>query len=268
MPPPPTLPQHGPSVPGYPTDADKARAAAFTLKMQEAKNRRNSDGHAGNMLASGSGGNGYSPSTILSTANLTGLRNVVNGKTELFVVYLTYEDRVQTKVPHELGGIKSRQGSRKNAPEMQSVMIRQSAFTSTYCHDSSSKLVFPTSVETSSAVIFQIARLEIDESGSISDLEWSEQVFHGTLQDQPMTKGLMKKVYKLTMPTLDRGSRWVAKHFFNVGHSIEDVDIQENMTQLYEEVVTQKKGEYFLDKFYECAEETDISISMHIVPIY
>ncbi len=59
-------------------------------------------------------------------------------------------------------------------------------------------MVFPTSVETSSAVIFQIARLEIDESGSISDLEWSEQVFHGTLQDKPMTKGLMKKVYEVS----------------------------------------------------------------------
>ncbi|KAK0241003.1 hypothetical protein EDD85DRAFT_992329 [Armillaria nabsnona] len=170
----------------------------------------------GNMLASRSGGNGYSPSTILSTTNLTGLRNVVNGKTELFVVYLMvnngkkasvsrlgpisdshhpdclvpdflenswlpkynaiwmsslpepllqtevklcwkgnkiiegnthlgtlhelyayhkycthfsnslqYEDHVQTKVPHELGGTKSRQESCKNAPEMQSAMIPQ-----------------------------------------------------------------------------------------------------------------------------------------------
>lgn len=98
MPPPPTPPQHGPSVPGYPTDADKARAAAFTLKMQEAKNRRNNDGHAGNMLTSGSSGNGYSPSTILSTANLTGLRNVVNGKTELFVVYLTVNNGKKVSV--------------------------------------------------------------------------------------------------------------------------------------------------------------------------
>ncbi len=67
------------------------------------------------------------------------------------------------------------------------------------------------------------------------------------------------------MPTSDRGSRWVAKHFFNVGHGIEDVDIQENMTELYEEVVTQKKGQYFLDRFYERAEETDISISMRML---
>ncbi|KAK0471063.1 kinase-like domain-containing protein [Armillaria novae-zelandiae] len=362
--PPPTPPQHGPSVPGYPTDADKARAAAFTLKMQEAKNRWNSDGHAGNMQGSGSGsgGNGYSPSTILNTANLTGLRNVVNGKTELFIVYLTvnngkkvsvsrlgptsdshhpdclvpdlleifwlpkynaiwmtslpepllqsevelrwkgnkliegnthlgtlrelyayhkallnadqyiprsasakkqvlpsihlellinisaYQDHVHIKVPHELGSVKSRQVALgKNAPESQSVMIQQSK---------------SSSAKTSSQVLLQIACLKINDSGSISKLSWPNQIFHGILMNNPMAKGLMKKVYELTMLTSDNGSRWVAKHFFNVGSGIEAIEIEENMVQLYEEVVAQKKGQYFLDRFYERAEETDVSISM------
>ncbi|KAK0484162.1 hypothetical protein EDD18DRAFT_1467534 [Armillaria luteobubalina] len=382
MPPPPTPPQHGPPVPGYPTDADKACAAAFTLKMQEAKNRRDGDGHTGNMQGSGSGGNGYSPSTILNTANLTGLRNVVNGKTELFIVYLTvnngkkvsvsrlgptsdshhpdclvpdlleifwlpkynaiwmtslpepllqaevelrwkgnkliegnthlgtlrelyayhkalpnadqyiprstgskkqvlpsihlelliniaaYQDRVDVRVPYELGGAKSRQAaSNKNAAESQSVTIQQPAFTSSYRRDSSSRLAFSTTaqrslVESSSQVTLQVARLKIDGSGSVSKLTWLEQICPGTLMDTPMAKGLMKKVYELTMPTSDKGSRWVAKRFFNVGLGIEAVEIEENMAQLYEEVVAQKKGQYFLDQFYKHAEERDVSISM------
>ncbi|KAJ7113474.1 kinase-like domain-containing protein [Mycena epipterygia] len=61
------------------------------------------------------------------------------------------------------------------------------------------------------------------------------------------------------------GKPHVAKRFFEVGNGLDCVSSDENATQLENEIIRLKQGQWFLDQFYARAEETDTEVSNNFV---
>jgi hypothetical protein len=57
------------------------------------------------------------------------------------------------------------------------------------------------------------------------------------------------------------GKAYVAKRFIEIGNGRDVVSIDENTTQLINEMTHLAEGRYFLTKFYERAEETGTQVS-------
>jgi hypothetical protein len=57
------------------------------------------------------------------------------------------------------------------------------------------------------------------------------------------------------------GKLYVAKRFFEIGNGRDMVSMEENSTQLANEMARLVKGQWFLDKFYERVEETGTQVS-------
>jgi hypothetical protein len=63
------------------------------------------------------------------------------------------------------------------------------------------------------------------------------------------------------LQTMADGKQYVAKRFFNVGHGPDKVTMTENADQLWNELYQLKQGSWFLDEFFEQAEQTGIEVS-------
>lgn len=57
------------------------------------------------------------------------------------------------------------------------------------------------------------------------------------------------------------GMPYVAKRFFEIGNGRDIVSVDENGTQLANEMIRLAKGQWFLDRFYERVEETGMQAS-------
>ena len=57
------------------------------------------------------------------------------------------------------------------------------------------------------------------------------------------------------------GKQYVAKCFFKVGHGQDKVSMSENAVQLQNELRRLKQGSWFLDEFFERAEQTTTEVS-------
>jgi hypothetical protein len=57
------------------------------------------------------------------------------------------------------------------------------------------------------------------------------------------------------------GKLYVANRFFGIGNGRDMVSMEENSTQLPNEMARLVKGQWFLDKFYERVEETGTQVS-------
>ncbi|KAJ6463845.1 kinase-like domain-containing protein [Mycena vitilis] len=77
------------------------------------------------------------------------------------------------------------------------------------------------------------------------------------LDDEAFAAGKTKKVYHISLG----GKKYVAKRFFEIGNGRDVVSMDENSTQLTKEMIRLAQGQWFLNKFYERAEETSAQVS-------
>ncbi|KAK7037436.1 hypothetical protein VNI00_011187 [Paramarasmius palmivorus] len=102
----------------------------------------------------------------------------------------------------------------------------------------------------------QVAVITNDETGEVSikdaDFNDNNSTISGKLSDFHFAKGQMKLAFNLVT---DDGEALVAKRFFRLDRSGLKVDAGENSQEVMNELRRAKCGAWFLEKFYEWAEE-------------
>ncbi|KAJ6474302.1 kinase-like domain-containing protein [Mycena sanguinolenta] len=100
-----------------------------------------------------------------------------------------------------------------------------------------------------------------EEDGQVAIVWDTDDRREAILDDQPCASGKTKKVYRMMVG----GKPYVAKRFFEIGNGRDNVSVDENSTQLTNEMVRLVKGQWFLNHFYERAEETGTQVSSDFV---
>ncbi|KAK7046460.1 kinase-like protein [Favolaschia claudopus] len=107
-------------------------------------------------------------------------------------------------------------------------------------------------------ILLRVASLQVGCDDGEVTIQWdSEDKREAFLDDVPYASGKTKKVYQIVVD----GKSYVAKRFYEIGRGDGLVSIDENTVQLTNEMIRLAKGQWFLDKFYERAEETATSVT-------
>ncbi|KAJ7451474.1 kinase-like domain-containing protein [Mycena galericulata] len=111
---------------------------------------------------------------------------------------------------------------------------------------------------TSTPISLFVATTSVNQDDGRVEVLWdSGDTREAVLDLQSFARGKTKKVYRLMLDD----EPYVAKRFFEVGRGPECVSVDENATQLENEMIRLIKGQWFLDKFHARAEETETEVS-------
>ncbi|KAJ7161857.1 kinase-like domain-containing protein, partial [Mycena crocata] len=106
-------------------------------------------------------------------------------------------------------------------------------------------------------ISLHIANVTINEDDGQVHVSWdTAETREAMLDNAYFACGKTKKVYRLSIGDQD----YAAKRFFEVGNGIECVSTIENATQLENEMIRLKQGQWFLDKLYARADETETEV--------
>ncbi|KAJ6500211.1 kinase-like domain-containing protein [Mycena vitilis] len=116
--------------------------------------------------------------------------------------------------------------------------------------------------DSTTQISLYIASAQVDdETGQVNIVWGTDDTKVAVLQNQSFAQGKTKKVYQLVLA----GKAYVAKRFFEVGDGPESVSLRENAAQLENEFIRLKQGQWFLDKFYARAKETETEVSTNFI---
>ncbi|KAJ7729855.1 hypothetical protein DFH07DRAFT_781824 [Mycena maculata] len=109
-----------------------------------------------------------------------------------------------------------------------------------------------------SQISLRIASVTVGTTDGRVEISWDTNDRRSAiLDDTHCAAGKTKKVYQILL----NGEPYVAKRFFEIGNGRGIVSIDENSTQLAKELTRLAQGDWFLNKFYERAEETSTEVS-------
>ncbi|KAJ7133796.1 kinase-like domain-containing protein [Mycena filopes] len=129
----------------------------------------------------------------------------------------------------------------------------------------SKKVVLPShgrDAEARTRVSLHVASVVVGALDGQVAIDWdTNDKREAIIDDIPCAAGKTKRVHRLMIG----GKAYVAKRFFEIGNGRDIVSLEENSAQLANEMTRLARGQWFLDRFYERAEETGTQVASDFV---